>query len=117
MGISPNAPRHSIETLPALPADLQWARLNQVPVLQNEVDVRHAGAKETTMTNRKGPAFYWKASFPMAVASQPANTQTPEILVDGARVRATVESRPNLTVISITVPVQPGQTRTAKLHN
>jgi hypothetical protein len=110
MGLSPNAPRHLLETLPALPRGLEWARLNQVPVLQNEVDVRHAGTKETAITNRKGPAFYWKASFPMPTAFQAAATETPEILLDGAHMRASVEQRPNVSVISITVPVQPGQT-------
>jgi hypothetical protein len=121
MGISPNAPRHLIETLPALPKDLEWVGLNRVPVLKNEIDVRHAGTKETTITNRKGPVFYWKASFPIATAPQ-ASSQVPsnqnrEILLDGAGTPATIEQRPNLSVISITVPVQPGQTVTAKMNN
>lgn len=116
MGISPDATRHLIETLPMLPNDLEWVGLTQLPVLQNEIDVRHAGTKETMVTNRKGPGFYWKASFAYPGPLE-ATGRAPEILLDGARVRASIEHRLDQRVISVTAPVRSGQTRTARLRD
>jgi hypothetical protein len=112
-GISPDALHDTLETLPRLPKAVDWVTLNRVPVLANEVTVRHRGLTETAITNLSGPAFRWKASFPIASIA-PA----PQVLVDGVAVPVIVEHRLNHQPVgSIVVPLQPGQTRTAKLVN
>jgi hypothetical protein len=110
MGLSPDAPDKILQTLPRLPAETQWVKLDRTPVLQNLVTVKHTGNTETALTNNTGPAFQWKASF---AAASPGNS--PYILVDGVAVPATVEQLHNHhTVVSTLVTVKAGQTRTAK---
>jgi hypothetical protein len=110
-GISPDASLNTLETLPRLPQAVSWAKLDRVPVLRNEVAVTHRGTGETTITNQTGPAFQWKAAFPIS-----PTRPNPQILVDGVPARAAIENHINrqLTAV-VTVPVRPGQSRTAKL--
>ncbi len=104
-GISPDSSRHTLETLARLPAQVEWTRLSRVPVLQNEVAVDHRGASETIVTNQSGPPLQWRASFTAAPGDR-----TPRILVDGVRMAAAVERRINRqTVVSVVIPVSPGQ--------
>ena len=110
MGISPDAPRGRLETLPRLPKALEWVKWSRVPVLQNQVAVQHRGTAETAITNQAGPTFEWKASFPA-----PAPGLKPRIVVDGTPVEASIGQRLNRQrVVSAVVAVKPGQTRTAK---
>jgi len=110
MGVSPDAPDKTLQTLPRLPAETQWVKLSRVPVLQNLITVKHNGNTETALTNNTGPAFQWKVSF---ASVSPGNS--PCILVDGLAVPATVEQLDNhRTVVSTLVTVKPRQTRTAK---
>jgi len=110
MGISADAPRQTLETLPRLPKEVEWVKLAHVPVLNNQVAVHHRGVTETVITNQAGPLFYWKASFPAASAGR-----APQVVVDGAPRQATSELRiNNQAVVFVVVPVRPGQTRTAK---
>jgi hypothetical protein len=112
MGISPDAPRQRLETLSHLPKGVEWVKLTRVPVLQNEVSVYHHGTVETAITNQAGPLFEWQASFPA-----PATSLKPRIVADGKPLDATTERRTNQqTVVSVRVPLKPGQTRTAKLE-
>lgn len=109
-GISPDARQHTVETLSRLPKEVQWVKLVRVPVLENEVTVRHRGVAETTFTNQAGPPIQWKASFPL----QPTDTQA-QLLLDGKPVRANIELGVNRQrVMSALVPVGSGQTRTVK---
>jgi hypothetical protein len=84
-----------------------------VPVLQNEIAVRHRGTAETTFTNQAGPPLVWKASF-----SLPVGTVYPHHLVlDGKPVHGTIEERGNRqSTISVSVPLSAGQTRTVTLN-
>jgi hypothetical protein len=107
-GISPDARNHLVETLPRLPKAVDWLKLSHVPVLRNEVTVRHRGV-ETVFTNQAGPPLQWKASFPIDSA-----LASPRILVDGVSVPTTVQQRFNQAVVSVLVSVASGQTRTAK---
>jgi hypothetical protein len=110
MGLSADAPRETLETMPRLPKGVGWARLTRLPVLNNEVAVHHRGVTETVVTNQAGPLFYWRASFLAASAGR-----TPQIVVDGVPVQATSEQRVNhQQAVSVVVPVKPGQTRTAR---
>jgi hypothetical protein len=108
-GISPDARTQMVETLPRLPAAVDWLKLSHVPVLRNEVAIRHQSF-ESSFTNQAGPLVQWKASFPIQTITAP-----PRILVDGVSARVTVEQRLNhQAVASVIVRVRPGQTRTAK---
>lgn len=109
-GISPDAPSHTLETLPRLPRAVQWVKLTHVPVLENEVAVRHQGSSETTVTNQAGPVFRWRAAFPAA-----GNDTTPHILVDGVPVTATRENRVNgQAVVHVDIEMKAGQSTTAR---
>jgi hypothetical protein len=109
MGIAPDATRSTVETLPRLPRPLGWAKLRRVPVGQNEITVEHRGTEETVLTNHGGPPLRWKAAFP------PQNARSPRILIDGASTSIASEEQSNRQpVISATVEVKAGQSRTAK---
>jgi hypothetical protein len=111
-GISPNAPANTLETLPRLPKAVEWVKLTHLPVLQNEIAVRHQGAHETTLTNQTGPVFRWRACFPAV-----DNDTTPYILVDGTPLKGTRELRANRqAVVYAEVPVKAGQSRTVQLR-
>jgi hypothetical protein len=111
-GISPDARQHVVETLSRLPKAVEWVKLARVPVLQNEVTVRHRGVAETTFTNQAGPPIQWKASFRLL-----SNDTQPQMLLDGKPVRANIELGVNRqSIISALVRVVPGQTRTVKLN-
>jgi hypothetical protein len=106
MGLQPDAPKSSIQTFPRLTDSLKWAKLVRVPVLRNEITVEHRGTHETTLANTSGPSLEWKVSFPI-----PEGGQQSQIVIDGAPVRASIERR---SVLSATVPVAPGQSRSAR---
>jgi len=61
MGIHPRASEAMVETVPALPRSVAWARLDGVPVLANELAVRHDGNGRTRLTNVAGPSLHWRA--------------------------------------------------------
>ena len=108
-GMLPDAPHHTLQTLPRLPKELQWVKLTHVPVLRNKVSIRHSGITESSVTNEAGPVFQWKVSFPAHASNRG------DILVDGSLVPAWIEERVNhQIVVSASIPVKPGQTRTAK---
>ncbi len=111
VGIKPNASRLRLETFPRLPKDVDWVKLSRVPVLKNEVAVRHRGLRETTVTNQAGPEFEWAAVFPVDPAGGGVR-----VLVDGKEFETTVEQRPGRgAVVAVNVPLKAGQTRTAEV--
>lgn len=111
MGISPDARYRIVETLPRLPKAVEWVRLARVPVLQNEIAVRHRGISETTFTNQAGPPMQWKARFQL-----PSDNGHPRLLLDGKAVPGNIEPGINRqTTIFVLVPVGAGQTRTVTL--
>lgn len=103
MGICPDASQRTLETAPRLPKTLAWIKLVRVPVLGNEVTVRHDGSRRTTLTNHAGPLFRWRVRFP----SYPEGGQ---ILVDNAPAPAIVDGES----VSALVSLSPGQTRIAR---
>ena len=109
LGLTPDAPKSTVETLPRLGESLQWAKLSHVPLLRNEIAIEHRGIRESTFTNSAGPAIRWKITFPLKDPGQPHS-----IMVDGVPVTASLEWRPDRRpVISTIVSVAPGQSRTA----
>lgn len=111
-GISPDAREHMVATLSRLPKGLKWVKLANVPVLENEVTVRHLGVRETTFTNQLGPPLQWKASFPV-----PSSDTRPQLFVDGKPARANIElGSHNQRIIWVVLPVGPGQMRTVAIN-
>jgi hypothetical protein len=109
-GLAPNAPAGVLETTARLPKDVAWARLAHVPVMRNVVTIRHEGTAASTLQNERGPAFRWKACFPV-----PPGAPAHQILVDGVAVAVGVEPRANgQMVASSMILVQPGQTRSVR---
>lgn len=110
MGITADAPAESLETLSRLPKQVDWVEAARVPALQNEISVRHRGTSETMITNQAGPAFEWKAVFP-------AGGTNDRVFVDGSPLPAAAgQLAGGQLVISVRVPMRPGQTRTARLE-
>jgi hypothetical protein len=108
-GISPDARNHTVETMPRLPKAVDWLKLSHVPVLQNEIAIRHKGL-ETVFTNQAGPPIQWRAAFPVE-----SWLASPQILVAGVSMPVTVEQRFNHQIVaSVVIPVSAGQTKTAK---
>jgi hypothetical protein len=111
-GIDPDAPRSAVETMPQLPAHLEWVRLSNVPLGSNRISVEHRGNTESRFTNHAGETLLWNAVFrlpPLATGAR--------ILIDGgAAANLSAGRRPNQqAVLSAAVPVHASQTRTAKL--
>jgi hypothetical protein len=63
MGIRPDARRRVLETCAHLTGETEWAALGPVPVFDSEIRVSHKGARETTVTNLRGPGIEWRARF------------------------------------------------------
>ncbi len=64
MGIYPVASEGIVETKPRLPSDVAWAEVAHVPVLANDIGVRHVGLTETHFRNESGRTVRWRAVFP-----------------------------------------------------
>jgi len=66
MGINPGFGKE-IETFPHLTPKTEWAGLDNVPMLNREVSVKHVGIKQTTFINHSLRPIDWRASFPLGV--------------------------------------------------
>jgi hypothetical protein len=89
-----------VTTLPQLTPRTPWAELRHVPVWANDITVRHESSSATVFTNSRGPAIVWRAAFP---------GRFPELVVDGARVKAAARILPPGRAISyVQVVVAPG---------
>jgi hypothetical protein len=110
-GVTPDAPHHMLETLSRLPQRVGRVKLTHLPVLDNSVAVEHRGLTETSVTNQSGPAFRWKARFPVALPADRVG-----IVVDGRTLPAVIESSPHgRATASVSVRVGPGQSATARV--
>jgi hypothetical protein len=81
MGVAPSATERVVETRSRLPEAVSWARIQHVPLLRNQITVRHAGHTETRFDNESGPVLRWRAVMRGAHAA---------LIVDGERVDATI---------------------------
>lgn len=79
VGVIPRASEGVVETRSRLPKEVSWVRLDNLPLLANEIAVHQSGARETRVENHSGPAFGWRAVFAGEHAS---------LLVDGEPVAA-----------------------------
>jgi hypothetical protein len=93
-----------VQTLPRLSVHTSEAELDKLPVRQNVINVRHLRNQSSSITNVSGPTFTWRASF---------DGSAPYLMVNGRKVQANRDTTVLATpVISIDVPVAPGQTVT-----
>lgn len=79
MGIQVNAAKKVFSTLPRLEKASDWAELKLVPLLSNQVSVKHIGQQKTTAINEKGPDLQWMAQIPGS---------HPFLLVNGVKKKA-----------------------------
>jgi hypothetical protein len=106
MGIHPIASDGVIETKSRLPPEVEWAEVTHVPVLANEVGVRHVGLTETRFRNESGKTIRWRAVLP-------GTHET--IDVDGQRTSPVVRTSDGEGVESaIEVDVPPGFERAVR---
>ena len=88
MGIQPDAPGNRVATCPGLPSgdpsEVAMADLNNIPIGNHNIRVKHEGNVKTTFTHNSGPgSITWEAQFPGAYSNllvngvpQPAGTKT-----------------------------------------
>lgn len=79
MGISSDPLDYSIGTFPRLPENIRWVKLDNVPVLGNEICVKHEGNKLSILTNLSDRNIMWKACIPGTYG---------ELKLDGKRFKA-----------------------------
>jgi len=75
MGVSANASHKKITTMGRLSNETAWISVEYLPILENQIAIRHQGNSETTLCNQQGQAIVWEARFA---------TDTDCLLVDGS---------------------------------
>jgi len=63
MGVRPLASAEVVETRSRLTNDITWAELNHLPVLSNEIYVKHSGRTWSKLRNDSGGPLRWRAAF------------------------------------------------------
>ncbi len=63
LGINPQSSGGLVETKSALVPEVEWVRVDHVPVLSNEISVRHDGLHSTRFENETGAPLIWLAVF------------------------------------------------------
>ena len=64
MGVEVDASKNSVSTISRLEEELDWAEMNDIPLLTNVVSIRHKGQYATTFMNRSGSTVTWSARIP-----------------------------------------------------
>ncbi|MEV5599480.1 hypothetical protein [Streptomyces sp. NPDC052496] len=64
MGFRPDAPRARVATRSHLPRDVDWVRVDRVPVGDGFFDLRHDGTHRSELTNGTSKTYAWQARFP-----------------------------------------------------
>lgn len=106
-GVSPNAPSHKVNTLPALPKSIAWLNMNALTVGAHTIDVVHTGNAQTTLAHKAGNStLSWRAQFSGAAS---------KIYVDGISVPVTQFDAPSGKVSYADVSMAIGRTATAQV--
>ena len=93
-----------VQTLPRLSIHTSEAELDKLPLRRNVINVRHLSNQSSSITNVSGPTFTWRASF---------DGSARYLMVNGKKEQAKREATSLATpVVSVDVPVAPGQTVT-----
>jgi hypothetical protein len=109
MGMSAQADRGRLVTIGRLDDHVGWVAVEDLPILDNRIELCHIGNAETRLSNRQGPAIRWQACFG-------GNEQM--FLVEGAEMPATRSIGQNgqaLSLVEISVPT--GESRTIRRLN
>ncbi|MEU2790963.1 hypothetical protein [Streptomyces sp. NPDC007100] len=64
MGFRPDAPRTRVTTRSHLPRDVDWLRVDGIPVGNGSFDLRHDGTHRSQLTNGTSKTYVWQARFP-----------------------------------------------------
>lgn len=64
MGIDVDASSNSISTISRFATENDWAEMNDIPVLSNQISVKHVGNTKTIFTNQAGASLTWSARMP-----------------------------------------------------
>lgn len=79
MGIKPDAANHRVVTASHLTTDIDWLQVEQLPMGEHELTLRHDGSERSTLTNTSEQNLEWEAWF---------YGDYPTLIVDGQSVSA-----------------------------
>jgi len=63
MGVRPLAQQGVLETKSRLTNEVKWAEVSHLPVISNEISLRHDGRGESRLRNESGRVLKWRAVF------------------------------------------------------
>lgn len=63
MGVQPDAPAHKVSTLSRLTAEVPWVEVNHVKIGESDLNIKHNGLTNSTLTNNSGGPITWEAQF------------------------------------------------------
>ncbi|MCY6354160.1 NPCBM/NEW2 domain-containing protein [Clostridium sp. ZS2-4] len=63
MGLQADSPNHRVATIPRLTSEVPWVQIDNIPVGNNSLKLRHDGTRKSTMTNNSGDQITWEAQF------------------------------------------------------
>jgi len=95
----------TVATIPRLTSQTQWAEVDEVPIRDNYVRVRHDGLTKSTLQNIRGPSLIWKACFPGVVS---------KLIVNGKAVAAKPARQHGSPRSCASTPVGSGDTSTVE---
>ncbi|WP_018754819.1 NPCBM/NEW2 domain-containing protein [Paenibacillus terrigena] len=101
MGVQPDAPAHKVATVSRLTADVPWVEVNHIKVGANDLNIKHNGLTNSTLTNNSGGAITWEAQFYGTHAT---------IYVNGTPFTAQTKSLYGQTISYVEVQVNNGET-------
>lgn len=102
MGIKPNAAEHRVTTASHLTSDIEWLSVDQLPMGEHELTLRHDGLTKSTLTNRSDHVLEWEAWF---------YGDYPTLIVDGQAIRSQNKQVNGQQVSYLIVPIPKNSTR------
>lgn len=63
MGLQADAPNHKVATVSRLTSEVPWVQVDNIPVGNNSLKLRHDGTRKSTMTNNSGSPITWEAQI------------------------------------------------------
>jgi hypothetical protein len=97
----------TVETLPQLTKQTEWAELLHMPLRGGAVSVKHEANRATTLTNEGTAVLTWRACF---------TGQHAELMVDGKSVKtAKSDESAEVDRSCVAVPVRPGASVQARI--
>ena len=106
-GVDPQSSENILETVPRLPEDVSWVRIEHLPVLGGEISVYHKDMTETQLDNESGATILWRAVLPGAHDT---------LAVDGKSVVALIrQTEDGLPESFVELEVMVGQKKTIRV--